>query len=167
MKNIYLVGFMATGKTSVGIKLAKRLNKEFFDLDDLIEQQQNMCIVDIFKEKGEPYFRKIEKKVIQDISQKSDLVIGCGGGAVVDEENLSILKNSGTVICLKADVDTILKRSSGSGQRPLLNVRDPGSRIRDLLNKREPFYNKSDHIIDTTDLDVGAVAEKIISILEK
>lgn len=167
MKNIYLVGFMATGKTSVGIELAKRLKKKFFDLDDLIEQQQSMRIVDIFKEKGEPYFRKIEKKVIKEVSQKSDLIIGCGGGAVVDAENLSILKESGLVICLKADIDTILKRSSGSEQRPLLNVKDPGSRIRDLLNKREPFYNKSDHIIDTIDLDVGAVAEKIISILEK
>lgn len=166
MKNIYLVGFMATGKTAVGRELAKRLNKEFLDLDDLIEKKENIRIVDVFKEKGEPYFRKIESQVVKEVSQKSDLVVGCGGGAIVNEENLAILKNSGLIICLRADIDTILERSRATEQRPLLNVGDPQGRIKDLLKQREPFYNKSDHIIDTTDLDINGVVDKIISILK-
>ncbi|MFC1708790.1 shikimate kinase [Candidatus Omnitrophota bacterium] len=165
MQNIYLVGFMATGKTSVGRELAKRLKSEFFDLDDLIEQREGMAIVDIFKQKGEPYFRRIESGIIKEVSQKSDLVVGCGGGAVVDTENLASLKKSGLIICLKAGPDTILSRSQGTEQRPLLNVEDPQSRIKDLLAKREPFYSKSDHIIETTKLDINAVVEKIILIL--
>ena len=166
MKNIYLVGFMATGKTSVGRALARRLKKKFFDLDDLIEQKEDMRIADIFKEKGEPYFRAVEKEIIKDVSQRCDLVVGCGGGAIANAENLAVLKQSGLVICLKADIDTIINRSKGTDQRPLLNVEDPQSRIIDLLKKRESFYSKSDHIIDTTNLDINAVVDKIIVILE-
>ncbi|MFC1646326.1 shikimate kinase [Candidatus Omnitrophota bacterium] len=166
MKNIYLVGFMATGKTSVGRALAKKLNKDFFDLDDLIEQRENMRIVDIFNDKGEPYFRRIESQIIKEVSGKSDLVIGCGGGAIVNEENLATLKEGGIVICLKAKIDTILDRSKGTEQRPLLNVEDPKNRIRELLDKREPFYNQSDHIIDTAGLDINAVVDKIITIVD-
>jgi shikimate kinase len=157
---------MATGKTSVGKELARRLKKNFFDLDDLIEQKESMRIADIFKEKGESYFRKIEKEVVQGVSRQSDLVVGCGGGAIANAENLAILKKSGLIICLKADIDTIINRSKGTGQRPLLNVEDPQSRIRELLKKREKFYSKSDHTIDTTNLDINAVVDKIITILK-
>ena len=166
MKNIYLVGFMATGKTFVGRGLAKKLNKEFFDLDDLIEQRENMCIVDIFSQKGELYFRKIEKELIREMSQKKDLVIGCGGGAIVNEENLANLRKSGLIICLKAEIDTILDRSKDTEQRPLLNVEDPRNRISELLEKREPFYNQADHIIDTTKLEIKEVVDRIISIVD-
>ena len=165
MKNIYLVGFMATGKTAIGVELAKRLNKEFFDLDDLIEQRENMAIVDIFKQKGEPYFRKIEKDMVKETSLRKDLVVGCGGGAIVDSENLSTLKESGLIICLKAEVDVILERSKGTPQRPLLNVEDPKQRIIDLLKKRELFYNQADYIVDTTDLKIKEVVDKILDIL--
>jgi len=166
MKNIYLVGFMATGKTCVGKELTKRLNREFFDLDDLIEQRENMAIVDIFKQKGEPYFRKIEKEIVKEISSKKDLVVGCGGGAIVDEDNLAILKKSGLVICLKADVDIILERTKATTQRPLLNVQDPKGRVNDLLKKREPFYNRADYSVDTTNLEIGEVVDKIITIIK-
>jgi len=166
MKNIYLVGFMATGKTCVGKELTKRLNREFFDMDDLIEQRENMAIVDIFKQKGEPYFRKIEKEIVKEISSKKDLVVGCGGGAIVDEDNLAILKKSGLVICLKADVDIILERTKATTQRPLLNVQDPKGRVNDLLKKREPFYNRADYSVDTTNLEIGEVVDKIITIIK-
>lgn len=157
---------MATGKTAVGRELAKRLNKKFFDLDDLIESREKMPIVDIFKHKGESYFRKIEKELINEVSLKSDLIVGCGGGAVADQENLSTLKKSGLIICLKADVDTILERSKGTMQRPLLNVENPREHIVDLLKKREPFYNQAGHSVDTTILGIKEVADKIIAIIE-
>jgi len=164
MKNIYLVGFMATGKTAVGKELAKKLQREFFDLDDLIEQRQNMRIVDIFREKGEPCFRRAEKDLVKEVSSKTDLIVGCGGGAIVDEENLANLKQSGTVICLSADIDTILKRAQDSKDRPLLNVEDRKSRTSDLLKEREPFYNQANHTIDTTNLNIQEVVDKIIAV---
>ncbi len=164
MKNIYLVGFMATGKTAVGKELAKKLQREFFDLDDLIEQRQNMRIVDIFREKGEPYFRRAEKDLVKEVSSKTDLIVGCGGGAIVDEENLTNLKKSGTVICLSADIDTILKRTQDCEDRPLLNVDDRKSCINNLLKKREPFYNQANHTINTTNLNIQEVVNKIIAV---
>ena len=164
MKNIYLVGFMATGKTSVGLALAKRLNKEFLDLDDLIEEKTGKRINEIFKEKGEPYFRKLEKEALKEVAQKKDLVIGCGGGLVVDPGNLSLLKETGTVICLSAAVDKILFRSKGTDQRPLLNVSDPKVKVIELLVKRGPFYKKAHFTIDTTDLTVEQVVDKIIQL---
>jgi len=166
MKNTYLVGFMATGKTSVGKELANKLKKQFLDLDDIIEQREKMRIVDIFREKGEAYFRKIEKDLVKEVSLKTDLVVGCGGGAIINEENLFNLRKSGAIICLKANVDTILKRAEGTEQRPLLNVDERKPRISELLKKREPFYNQADHIIDTTNLSIKEVVDKIISFLK-
>ena len=166
MKNTYLVGFMATGKTAVGQELANRLNNKFLDMDDVIEQREKMRIVDIFKKKGEAYFRGIERALVKEVSEKTDLVVGCGGGVVVNKENLADLKKSGIVICLKADVDAILKRAEGAEQRPLLNVGDRKARISELLEKRKPFYNQADNIIDTTNLNIKEVVDKIILILK-
>jgi len=161
MQNIYLVGFMATGKTSAGKSLARRLGRQFIDLDDLIEQKAGKRIVDIFKDDGEPAFRKLEKETVGEASKKSDLVIGCGGGLVVDPDNLSLLKESGSVVCLSASVDVILSRSKGIDQRPLLNVSDPKARALELLSKREPFYSKAHFTIDTSDLTIDQVVDKI------
>ncbi|MDD5351826.1 MAG: shikimate kinase [Candidatus Omnitrophica bacterium] len=158
---------MATGKTSVGKELARRLRREFFDLDDLIEQRENKRIVDIFREKGEPYFRKLEKEIIQETSLKKNLVVGCGGGAVASEENLTIFKKSGLVICLAAEIDTILERTKNNTQRPLLNVKHPKEQIKELLTKREPFYKQADYRIDTTGLSVKEVADKVTAIINK
>jgi len=167
MRNIYLVGFMATGKTSVGIVLSKTLLKEFLDMDDLIQKQEKMPIVDIFAKKGEAHFRKIEKEMVKEISTKEDMIVSCGGGVVMDTDNLSTLKNSGTVICLKASVDTILERSKGTKQRPLLNVEDSKVRIMELLNKRDPFYNQAHHTIDTTDLSIDDIVNRIKNIIKE
>lgn len=166
-RNIYLVGFMATGKTAVGRELAKRLSREFIDLDDVVEQREKMRIVEIFEQKGEAHFRKLEKDLILEISQIPKLIVGCGGGAVTNPDNLATLKKSGVLFCLKADADTILKRAKGTDQRPLLNVESPRQRIIDLLKKREQFYSQADHSIDTSSLSVAEVADQIISIFKK
>lgn len=166
MKNIYIVGFMGTGKTSAGKELAKRLSRDFLDLDNLIEEKEKMPIAEIFKQKGEPYFRKIEKEAVKEVSLKEDLVVSCGGGAVVDTENLARLKKSGVIICLKADVDTIIKRTKANLKRPLLNVENPRESIEKLLKEREPFYSQSDYAIDTTDINIKQAVDKIIKIIE-
>jgi len=166
MKNIYIVGFMGTGKTSTAKELAKRLGREFIDMDDSIQGKEGLAINGIFKEKGEPYFRKLEKDLVRELSCRENLVVSCGGGVIVDEENLSNLKKSGTVICFKSDVDVILRRTKDNSERPLLNVDNPRKQISELLKKREPFYSQSDHTIDTTHLSIAETVDKIIKIIK-
>ncbi|MFC1621531.1 shikimate kinase, partial [Candidatus Omnitrophota bacterium] len=133
MKNIVLVGFMGTGKTVVAKLLAQKLKREFLELDAIIEEREDMSIKDIFEKKGEPYFRKIEKEVVKEASQKQDIVISAGGGAIIDEENFKALKPNSIIICLQASPDTIMQRTKGNVCRPLLNVPDPKKKIEDLL----------------------------------
>jgi len=167
MKNIYLVGFMGTGKTTVGKILAKKLNKKFLETDNLIEKKEKKKIVDIFKEYGEPYFRKLEKELIKKISKKKDLVVSCGGGLICNKENSKILKESGIVFNLLASVNTIYNRTKNSPFRPLLNVENPIERIRSLLKKRMPFYKQAHFSIKTDKLSIEEVANKIIEILKE
>ncbi|MDK2791249.1 MAG: shikimate kinase [Deferribacteres bacterium] len=165
MKNIYLVGFMGTGKSTVGRALAKRLDRVFKDLDDLIEEKENKKIAEIFEEKGEEYFRKIESEVINEISRKEKFVIATGGGAVVNEENYKRLKESGVLISLVASPEEIYERTKNSKNRPLLNVQNPIEEIKRLMFERAYYYIKSDHIIDTTGLSVEDVVDEIMEII--
>lgn len=166
MSNIYLVGFMATGKTETARLLAKRLKRPFIETDELIAKREGMPITDIFKSKGEPYFRQVEKKVIQEVSQQKNAVVACGGGAFVDPENIELLKETGTVICLTSTPDVILKRASRFGHRPLLNVEDPKAAVVELLKKRQPSYLQAHHTIDADQLTVEETVEAILKILK-
>ncbi len=159
--NIYLVGFMGTGKSAVGRELAKKKKWHFVDLDELIELKEKRAIADIFAKEGEPYFRKIESKVLKEVSKEKGFVIGCGGGIVINEENIKIMKASGTIICLSAKPEVILKRVSGATHRPLLNVENPKEKIELLLKLRSPYYAKADKTIDTSKLSVKEVVGKI------
>ena len=157
---------MGTGKTAVGKALSKRLKLKFLDLDSLIEEKEGLKITDIFSQKGEPYFRNAEKGIVKEISQRSGLVVGCGGGVVLDKDNLDNLKKTGKVICLTASPQVILKRTQGRKQRPLLNVEDPESKIEELLNLRAPLYAKADYQIDTSDLKIEEVIEEILKFIQ-
>jgi len=165
MKNIILVGFMGTGKSVVGKKLAAKLDKDFIELDDMIESKEKMSIKDIFEKKLEPYFRQVEKEAVKEAAKRENVVISAGGGAVMDEENFKNLKNSGIIICLKASPDTILKRTKNLKTRPLLNVSDPKKQIEELLKKREPYYNKADFSINTDDLTIEQVAARAMDFI--
>lgn len=158
---------MGTGKSVVGKLLAKKLNKDFVELDDMVEAKEKMSIKDIFEKKLEPYFRQVEKEAVKEAANRENVVISAGGGSVVDEENFNNLKNSGVIICLKASPDTILKRTKSLKIRPLLNVPDPKKQIEDLLKKRDPYYNKADFSIETDSLSVDDIVSKIISVLPK
>jgi len=160
--NIYIVGFMGTGKTAVGKETARQLGRRFVDLDSLIEERQNRKISQIFAEDGEPYFRKVEKEVLKQTSAKRGLVVSCGGGIVLDKENIRIMKDSGAMVCLSASPEVIIARTRGYKHRPLLNVDNPKKRIKELLALRAPFYAQADYTIDTSDLSVSAVANRII-----
>ncbi|MDD5136500.1 MAG: shikimate kinase [Candidatus Omnitrophica bacterium] len=167
MKNIVLVGFMGTGKTTIAIKLANALNMDYVSTDDLIEKREKRTINEIFTKEGEDCFRDVESDVIREVSSRENLVIDAGGGAVIREENLTNLRSNGIVICLTADEDTIMERTKKYKHRPLLNVEDPKQKIRTLLAKRAPLYARADHCIDTGKLTVRQVVDEIIKIVTR
>ncbi|MCM8760907.1 MAG: shikimate kinase [Candidatus Omnitrophica bacterium] len=167
MKNIVLIGFMGTGKTTIATRLAHRLGMKYVSTDDLIERRERRTINEIFKSSGEDYFRDVESSVIRDICCIDGQVIDTGGGAVIRDENLSNLKSNGIVICLTADEQTIMERTKKYKHRPLLNCEDPKRRIKDLLAKRAPLYARADHTIDTGKLTVRQVVEEIVRIVEE
>ncbi len=162
-KNIYLVGFMGTGKSTVGRILSSKLNREFIETDEVIERRERIKISDIFSQKGEAYFRKLEKEVLKNISREHNLVVSCGGGIVIDKDNVSLMKETGTIICLEADDRTIYERVKKDKTRPLLNTPNPIEKIRSLLNARDEFYKRADVFIDTTGIVPDMVAVKIIN----
>jgi shikimate kinase len=164
MGNIYLVGFMGTGKTVVGRELAKKKKWLFVDLDELIELKEKRNIADIFAKEGEPYFRRLEKQALKEVAKEKKFVVACGGGIVIDKDNIQVMKDSGTVICLTATAEIILKRTSGYAHRPLLNVNDPKKQIELLLKLRAPYYELADKTIDTSKLSVKEVVQKIIKL---
>jgi shikimate kinase len=166
-RNIILTGFMGTGKSAVGRKLAARLGRKFFDTDWLIEQQAKEPISVIFAEQGESYFRTLEKRVINQICNEKNVVIATGGGAMIDEENVARLQESGTLICLTATPEIILERVGNNSDRPLLQGSDSLVKIRSLLSDRAEVYAKANVTIDTSNCDIEKVVEAIIMTLER
>ncbi len=156
---------MATGKTVIGKELARKLKRQFSDLDDLIELRQKRRICDIFAEKGEAYFRKVEKQVLRQASKEDDFIYACGGGIVMDKDNIRIMKQTGKVVCLTAKPQVILKRVGQTSHRPLLNVSDPQKQIEALLKMRAPFYALADKTIDTSELSVAQVVSRILKLI--
>jgi len=163
--NIALIGFMGTGKTVVGRALAKKLGKEFVEIDSLIEQKAGKSIPDIFRQDGEITFRELEIAVIKEVAAGRNLVIACGGGVVLNKINIDRLRTGSIIVYLTASPRVILKRTLGDGEtRPLLMVKDRISEIGELLRFRKPFYERAADIkIDTSRLGIDSVVEQIIS----
>ncbi len=167
MPNIVLVGFMGTGKTAAAKLLAERTGMTYLSIDDMIVAKEGMPINDIFKKKGERYFRKVEKEVIAEAVRGDNLVIDAGGGAVIDKGNMAAFRNNGIIICLWADEKVIYERIKHCTNRPLLNVADPVSKIRELLTERRGFYEKADKHIDTTELTLEETVKALKDIEKK
>lgn len=165
MKNIVLVGFMGTGKSVAGKRLAKALKMRFVSTDDMIEERERRTIAEIFEKSGEPYFRNIEKEAVKEASGMENAVIAAGGGVVLDEENISNLKKNGVMVCLKASPEAIYERTKYYKHRPLLNVERPVEKIRQLLDVRAPFYEKADYKIDTSGKAVEEVVKEITYVI--
>jgi len=166
-RNIILTGFMGTGKSEVGKKLAIRLGRKFIDTDVLIERETGTSISRLFTDQGEDYFRTLEQQAIIRACLEKGVVIATGGGAMVNAVNVKRLKASGTVICLIATPEVILARVQGNTDRPLLQGRDPLIQIRALLTARAKAYAAADVTIDTSYLGVDDVVEAIHTALAK
>ena len=164
-QNIVLTGFMGVGKSVVSKELSARLKRERVSSDEWIEQKEGRSIKDIFRDKGENYFRALEKKAIEELSPRRNLIIDCGGGVVLRQENVDRLKKNGIIFCLTATPDVIYQRIKDQKDRPLLNVHDPRTKIAQLLKQREPYYNQADHTLDTSHLIPPATAEVILKLL--
>ena len=165
-KNIILVGFMGSGKTVTSTVLADRLGMTRVSTDEMIIAREGRSINQIFEQDGEKYFRDVESAVVSELSDKRNLVIDCGGGVVLRDENMLALKKSGVVIFLKTSPDVIFARVKDHTHRPLLNVDDPVKVINDLLEQRAIFYAKADIAVLTDGKTAQQVAGEIIDILK-
>ncbi len=162
--NIVLVGFMGTGKTSVGKRVAERLNLEFVDMDDVIVERAGKSIPDIFADDGEPHFRSLERQVVVDLSGERGRVIATGGGVVTNPDNIRDFSREGLVICLSATAEAILARVEHDTNRPLLYTDDKLGKITLLLASRQALYDAIPNQIDTSSLSLDEVVEHIINL---
>jgi len=163
MRNVALIGFMGSGKTSVGRALAELLGFRFVDTDELIESRGRKRIAEIFEQEGEKAFRDLESKVVGELTDSAGLVISTGGGLPTNPSNLDSLKAHALVVCLWASPERILERVGGQSHRPLLNVPDPLARIQQLLEQRTPFYKQADVLVSAEGRPVREVAQQVAS----
>lgn len=161
-RNIFLIGFMGAGKTTVGEVLAQKIGYTCVDPDQVLEENAGTTISTIFSEYGEDYFRDLETKTLESISEGEKQVIATGGGVVIKDRNWDIMKEAGLTIYLKAPVEVLYERIKDSTHRPLLQVENPLERARELLDEREHLYQKADLIIDTESMSVDEVAQELI-----
>ncbi len=162
--NIALIGFMGSGKTEVGQILAKKLKLKFIEIDTMIEKKAGVNIPQIFTDMGETGFRELEIEVTKETATKKHSVIACGGGLVLNRINIDRLRQTSVMVYLSATPKATLTRvSNQTGQRPLLDVANPISKIRDMIKFRKPFYERAaDITINTSRLTPEAVADEII-----
>jgi shikimate kinase len=161
--NIALIGFMGTGKSTVGRMVAEQLKFDLLDTDALIEQRSGKKITEIFAQNGEPAFRELEAQLVQELPQRTHTVIATGGGLPTNPANLASLKTHALVICLWAAPEHIFERVREQSHRPLLNEPDPLGKIRTLLAAREQFYKQADVLLNSELRSAREVAQQVIA----
>lgn len=154
---------MGAGKTLVSKRLEEILHRPRISTDEWIEQREKRSIPEIFKESGEEYFRQLEKEAVREISQKQSLIVDCGGGVVLQPENLAHLKRNGILFYLAAQPETLYQRIKHETHRPLLQVPDPPAKIRELLEQREVFYEQSNYTITTDHQSVEETVQEVLT----
>lgn len=162
--NIFLIGFMGTGKSTIAGELKKKLGMERMEMDDMIVQKQGMPITDIFAKYGEAYFRDLESNTLIELQNQRRTIVSCGGGVVIRSENTEHMKKSGHVVLLTAKPETIYERVKDSESRPILNNNMNVEYISGLLEKRRAFYEAAADISIATDgKSADQICEEIIS----
>lgn len=166
--NTFLVGPMGVGKTTIGRQLAAVLNREFKDSDREIEERTGASIPLIFELEGEAGFRKREQEIIDQLTQLENIVLATGGGAVLNQDNRNRLRQRGSVVYLHAPIEQLLKRTSHSQNRPLLQTDDPRKRLEEILAQRNPLYeNVADVVVETGRRTVRQVVKEILKYLQQ
>lgn len=161
LSNLALIGFMGTGKTSVGRLVAESLGFQFLDTDELIQSRTGRSIAEIFATDGEPAFRDLERQVVQELSTHERTVISTGGGLPTNPENLAALKSFALVVCLCAGPEKIWERVRHQSHRPLLHDPNPRQKISELLAVRTPFYRQADVLVNADQRSAREVAQQI------
>ena len=164
-QNIFLIGLMGAGKTTIGRQVASELSLDFYDSDHEIEKRTGVTITHIFDIEGETGFRKRETAMLDELTDTKGIVLATGGGAILKPENRQFLMSRGTTIYLYASIETLLERTSKDRNRPLLQTEDPRAKLEELLEIRDPLYRETADIIIDTGRDSIRLAIK--EILEK
>ncbi len=166
-KNVVLIGFMGSGKTSVGLRLSYRLRMPVEDTDKLIEQRLGRSISDIFAKEGEEYFRQLETRLLEELRDRDYArILSVGGGTPVNPENRKLLRQCGTVVYLRVRPETVYERLKGDASRPLLQCEDPQGRIRELLEARKDAYEEcADIIVDVDGVEMNNILDSIMEAL--
>lgn len=164
--NLILIGFMGSGKTSIGKRLASILNYDYFDTDQLIVEQTKMSIAQLIEQRGEAAFRKLESEVLENFLEKKNCVLSTGGGIVLHSKNQELLPQLGTLIWLHASPDVLFERATRQSHRPLLEVEYPRRTFHQLLTARLLLYESLSHVkIDTTKLSYQQTIEAVLKVL--
>lgn len=168
---IYLNGFMAAGKSTIGPILANTLGWDFYDLDKVIEEELGKKVVDIFKEHGENYFREKESEILERLSRMKNIVVSLGGGTSSHNNNLEIIAKTGKVVYLKASPEALYNRLRNKRDRPLFNNENSREELKakiiQLLKQRSPYYEKADLIVNTDNFSLGITVDKIARLITK
>lgn len=163
MENLFLIGFMGAGKSSVAAALAQALGWEAIEMDQCIAAQEGMAIPEIFAQKGEPYFRTCETRLLESFSQGDSRIVSCGGGVPMREENVAAMRRCGRIVLLTARPEVILDRVKDSNQRPLLEGHKDVPYISQLMERRRPKYEAAADIrVDTSNLTIEEVCQEIL-----
>ena len=163
MNNLFLIGFMGAGKSSVSAGLGRILGREVVEMDERIAAQEGMSIPELFAQKGEPYFRACETALLKSFAQGAPRIVSCGGGVPLREENVAAMRESGTVVLLTASPEVILERVKDSDERPLLQGHKDVPYIAALMEQRRPRYEAAaDITVDTSQLNIEEVCRQVL-----
>ena len=166
-RSVVLVGMMGSGKSSIGRRLAARLAMPFVDADTEIEQAAGMTIPEIFEQHGEPYFRAGEARVIARLLDHGPQVLATGGGAFMNGDTRSVIRQKGVSIWLKAELDVLMKRIKRRNDRPLLKTDDPAATLTALIAERYPVYAQADFTVLSRDVPHEAIVDEIVAALHQ
>ncbi|HET6265193.1 MAG TPA: shikimate kinase AroL [Usitatibacter sp.] len=165
---IFLVGMMGAGKTTLGKALAQRLEREFVDTDRFLVQRTGVSVATIFEIEGEDGFRRREAAVLAELADRPDCVVATGGGAILDPENRRLMREHGTVVYLRARLDSLWERTRHDTHRPLLKTEDPRATLAELLEARDPLYREAAHlVVDTGFQSATTLVGRVVAALSQ
>ena len=166
--NLFLVGMMGAGKTTIGKSLAARLGRRFVDTDKLLVERTGVPVATIFEVEGEGGFRRREAALLAELAQESACVVATGGGAILDPANRRVMREHGTVVYLRARVDSLWERTRHDTHRPLLATPDPRGTLARLLAERDPLYQEAAHlVVDTGQQSTGTILNRVAAALQR